>query len=314
MNIIALANRAIRKLALLGLLIFPFLPMPGYAVELVGKPVAVGRPSSSVASSAQQASQQAQAEAASISESAKQEPESPQAPDIDTARQDIEQAMDEVRNNFANHDDTDFGDFMSPDIIIPIVAMSLLFGGPVLLIIILALLHYSAKSRRQKNINMNIDKLLAAGRDIPIELLLGEEQRVLKSTTQSGDVVYTHNDDMMRKGIRNIGLGAGWLIFLTIMFGINIGSFGFIFIGLGISQVVIWKLSGNTNSGNRPTNNRVTDSPVSNSPVSNNRFPDNRPSDSPSSEKHFSESRSADKPFADKNSTAQLVDPVKVQD
>jgi hypothetical protein len=44
--------------------------------------------------------------------------------------------------------------------------------------------------------------------------------------------------------VRNIGLGTGWLVFLTVMFGFKIGSFGFIFIGLGISQVVIWLLSG----------------------------------------------------------------------
>ena len=92
---------------------------------------------------------------------------------------------------------------------------------------------------------MNIDKLLAAGRDIPLELLLGEEPRVVKNTTETGEVIYTQSDDMMRKGVRNIGLGVGCLIFLTIAFGIEIGSFGFILIGLGVSQVVIWKLSDN---------------------------------------------------------------------
>ena len=244
MNAIALAHRAIRKLTLIGLLIFPFASTPGYAVELIGKPVA--RQSTEAASSASSTDQQAQvAPIAAIPDEVIPAPQAPEPPDINSARTDIEHAMEEVRNNFHDHDHSSLEDFMSPDIIIPIVAMSLLFGGPVLLVIILAFLHYNAKARRQKNINLNIDKLLAAGRDIPLELLLGEEPGIVKNTNQSGDVVYTRNDDMMRKGVRNIGLGIGWLIFLTIMFNIKIGSFGFIIIGLGISQVVIWRLSDN---------------------------------------------------------------------
>ena len=45
------------------------------------------------------------------------------------------------------------------------------------------------------------------------------------------------------KGIRNICLGAGWAIFLTILAGIDIGAIGFIWIALGISQVLIWYLN-----------------------------------------------------------------------
>ena len=250
MNISALAPRTLSKLTLIGLLVFPFAAMPGYAVELVGKPVEVGRPASSQASSAQIANQQVQADAAAASDSSVAVPEAPQAPeppDVDSARDDVERAMDEVRNNFHEFDHSEPNSLLNPDVIIPIVAMSLLFGGPVILIIILVILHYRAKSRRLKNINMNIDKLLAAGRDIPLELLMGDEPRVVKNTTESGEVIYTLNDEMMSKGVRNIGLGIGWLIFLTIAFGIKIGSFGFILIGLGISQVVIWKLSDSSN-------------------------------------------------------------------
>jgi len=248
MNISALAPRTLHKLTLIGLLVFPFVSMPGYAVELVGKPVEVGRPASSVASSAQTASQQIQADSSALSSDVAIPPEAPQAPeppDINSSRNDIEHAIDEVRNNFHEVDHSEPNGLLNPDVIIPIFAMTLLFGGPVILIIILALLHYRAKSRRLKNINMNIDKLLAAGRDIPLELLLGEEPRVIKNTTDNGEVIYTRNDDMMRKGVRNIGLGIGWLIFLTIALNIEIGSFGFILIGLGISQVVIWRLSDN---------------------------------------------------------------------
>ena len=250
MNITALTHRVLCKLTLVGLMIFPLASTHSYAVELVGKPVAVGRPSSSVASSVESVSQQAQSDSASAQQVLPQAPEAiepPAPPAIDSEMNDIEYASSEARHNFheSDDDDADFSRFMSPDIIIPVVAMSLLFGGPVILIIILALLHYRSKSRRLKNINMNIDKLLAAGRDIPLELLLGEEPKVVKNTTETGEVIYTQSDDMMRKGVRNIGLGAGCLVFLTIAFGIEIGSFGFILIGLGVSQVVIWKLSDN---------------------------------------------------------------------
>jgi hypothetical protein len=243
MNITALTHRTLCKLTLVGLLIFPLTSAPGYAVELVGKPVAVGRPSSSVASSVESVSQQAQIDTASGE--IPQAPEAPEPPDTSATQNNIERAANELRNNFRDSDDMDVNRFMSPDIIIPVVAMSLLFGGPILLIIILALLHYRSKSRRLKNINMNIEKLLAAGRDIPLELLLGEEPRVVKNTKQAGEVIYTRNDEMMRKGVRNIGVGIGCLVFLTIAFDIEIGSFGFILIGLGISQVVIWRLSEN---------------------------------------------------------------------
>jgi hypothetical protein len=175
---------------------------------------------------------------------APQAPEAPFPPETDSPGENIQSAMEELRSNFHDYEDSNAGNFFTnPDVLIPVVAMLLLFGGPVLLVIVLAILHYRSKARRRQNINMNIDKLLAAGRDIPVELLLGEEPSMFKSATAQGEIFYTRSDEMMRKGIRNIGLGTGWLIFLTIFLGIKIGSFGFIFIGLGISQVVIWKLS-----------------------------------------------------------------------
>jgi hypothetical protein len=255
MNIFSLAQHAIRQFAMVGLLCTPFVLTPSYAAELVGKPVAVASHSQelksvAVSSAEQVSAQSAVATSASAGSQAKVitvppvAPAPPRAPDVDSPEDDIHQAMEEMRDDF--HHEGGFGDFpLGPDTLIPIVAMLLLFGGPVILVIILAFLHYRAKARRQKNINMNIDKLLAAGRDIPVELLLGEEATTIKRNLQGETLaVYSAGeDDNMRKGVRNIGLGAGWLVFLTIMFGIKIGSFGFIFIGLGISQVVIWKLS-----------------------------------------------------------------------
>lgn len=254
MKIIPIAHQAIRNLTLIGLLFAPFALTPGYAVELVGKPVAVGAQAATQLSSAQASS----TERALSSDTNGEIPAAPLAPEPPQA-DDIQHAMDDMRESVEHDFPSDFGGIsLNPDTIIPIVAMVLLFGGPVLLMIVLALLHYRAKARRQQNINMNIEKLLAAGRDIPVELLLGEETAVRRGVR--GEVTtYTTEDGIMQKGVRNIGLGAGWLLFLTIMFGIKIGSFGFIFIGLGISQVVIWKLSSSPKTDSAQSDNSKTE-------------------------------------------------------
>lgn len=119
-------------------------------------------------------------------------------------------------------------------LLIPILAILFIFGGPIILLILVLVFFFGSRRRRQRDMNNNIDKLLAAGRDIPIELLRGDEP---KSADDTGN---------QAKGIRNICLGAGWLLFLTIAFDIQIGAVGFIWIGLGLSQVLIWYL-------NRPT-------------------------------------------------------------
>ncbi len=265
MKIIPLAHKAIGNLALIGLLFSPFALTPSYAAELVGKPVPVGAQAAAV--SAAQVSSDAQIAATKgVAESgatvakgptapiAPSEPTPAEPPEVPAlcapngamqSPDDIRKAIDELRDSIHQDMPSGFGDnLLGADVIVPVVAMVLLFGGPILLLIVLAILHYRAKARRQQNINMNIDKLLAEGRDIPLEMLLGEEVTVVKPVVRSGVVVTSPRDDnTLQKGVRNIGLGTGWLLFLTIMFGINIGSFGFIFIGLGISQLVIWKLS-----------------------------------------------------------------------
>ena len=127
-------------------------------------------------------------------------------------------------------DHEDSGDF-HPALLIPLFAIVFIFGGPIILLILILVFFFGAKRRRQQDINMNIDKLLAAGRDIPVELLRGDAPKN-EEPVGSRD-----------KGIRNIFLGTGWLVFLTIMVGFDVGSAGFIWIALGASQVVIWYLN-----------------------------------------------------------------------
>lgn len=127
-------------------------------------------------------------------------------------------------------------------VLIPIFAVIFIFGGPIFLLAFWIAKRYSARSSRQQNLNQNIDKLLAAGRDIPVELLRGDDP--------------IHEDDLgsRDKGIRNVFLGTGWLVFLTIMVGFDIGSAGFIWIALGASQVLIWYLN---NPKNKPVDDQA---------------------------------------------------------
>lgn len=219
------------------------------AAELVGKPVPVGKPVIAASSPAVNTAVSSAATSPAAQLPAEPAPPVGPVPPVDPLPPpvDLDSDTNPFKNPFNQGDEDPFNNHSwGPDLLIPIVAMSLLFGGPVLLVIVLAFFYYRAKARRQQNINANIDKLLAAGRDIPVELLLGDDAPLIKSGQPNGQaqVTYPDIDGMMHKGVRNIGLGTGWLLFLTVMFGFKIGSFGFIFIGLGISQVVIWLLSG----------------------------------------------------------------------
>jgi len=250
MKIIPLAHQVIGKLALIGLLFLPLALTPSYAAELVGKPVAVGAQASSEAQAIQEstvtASDTPTPAIASNNPTPAEPPVMAELCAHNGAMQntdDIRQAIDELRETIHRETSSDVGISLGADVIVPVVAMLLLFGGPILLLIVLAVLHYRAKARRQQNINTNIEKLLAEGRDIPLEMLLGEEVVTKTPVVRAGVVSYPRDDNTLQKGLRNIGLGTGWLLFLTIMFNIKIGSFGFIFIGLGLSQLIIWKLS-----------------------------------------------------------------------
>lgn len=123
-------------------------------------------------------------------------------------------------------------------ILIPIVAIIFALGSPVVLIIALATLFYRAKLKRAKLQSENIMRLLEAGREVPIELLRGD------------DMEYTATN--LRKGLKNIGLGSGLLIALSLLFEFSVGALGFILIGLGIAQLAVWKLADQKAETARP--------------------------------------------------------------
>jgi len=160
----------------------------------------------------------------------------------ENAMQQMERAMEE-RMASGFHPES-FHKF-SQDVVIPVVAMTLLFGGPMLLIGVIVVLNHRKRRRHEVNLNLNIDKLLAAGRDIPIELLRGDEPR-------SADY---SDEKILKKGVTNIGVGAGIFIFLALMSGVDVASLAFILIGLGVSRVVVWKLT----QANKPQQNQPQD-------------------------------------------------------
>jgi hypothetical protein len=144
----------------------------------------------------------------------------------------------------ADHDSS--GEPWAAEVLLPIIVIMVIFGGGITLIIMLLKLHYRDKERRAQNINNNIDKLLAAGRDIPIELLRGDEPVSPAEPYHHDGVLRVRDDVNLHKGIKNICVGLGLLIFLSLLCGFKIGAVGFIVIGVGISRLLIWKLSGTT--------------------------------------------------------------------
>lgn len=184
-----------------------------HAVELVGKPVSSAESHSSPAAELTADEQRAENLSRVTNDS----------------RDDIQKVLQDIGDEFKN---TDVGDDLSLALLVPILAILMIFGGPLILIIVLAAFHYRAKTARQAAIDRNIDKLLAAGRDIPIELLRG------------GEILLDAGHENLHRGLRNIGIGVGLLIFLTLLCGIEIGAIGFIFIGLGASRVLIWWING----------------------------------------------------------------------
>lgn len=205
-----------RQAAFLAVLLGSFSVASVSAVELVGKPVPLS--SSSVS--------------ADLSLPDVQEQEKPKWEEpLDSANVAAPIAAQPFGIN--KHFDAD-GD----NTLVQLMAMVFCIGGPILLIIVLVSMHYRAKERREKNINANIERLLAAGRDIPIELLRGDEPYV------GPDSALARDDIQLQKGIKNLCLGVGLVVSLSIIFGFQFGAIGFIVLSVGASQLWLWKLSG----------------------------------------------------------------------
>ncbi len=223
-----------RLLAIAGVTLVGFMPLAhafsAQAAELEGTVVPIDSPAVHASSYSQASAAPAPlpAEAAPSSAAPPVAPEPPHHPQHGDWERELEAGL---KGAFGGHRENDYEDAIQTAVLIPLFAVIFIFGGPIFLICYLISKRYHYRQLRQQNINNNIDKLLAAGRDIPVELLRGDEP---KGADDNGN---------RSKGIRNICLGAGWFLFLTIMVGFDIGSLAFIWIALGVSQVLIWYLN-----------------------------------------------------------------------
>lgn len=120
------------------------------------------------------------------------------------------------------------------ELLIPILAVLLIFGGPLLMVIILASMHFRSRNRQVELQHASIARVVESGQPVPEGIL----QQSLQGTVHQG-----------ARGLRNIGLGLGLLAFLWMVFGPRAGAIGFLFIGIGLSQVAIWKFVDSRPSG-----------------------------------------------------------------
>ncbi len=248
MSLSAILSRLVSGVALLA---FSFTLAQANAVELKGSPVPLG--------DANAAAQTSSNSAAPRAAEAPEPPEVPETGAVDLSARapqllvtadgkqislddhEIQISDEQLEALWTEHIGPEIGralqgmdidkETMSKAVLVPLITFFFIFGCPTLIVIALLVLRHRAKGRHLQNLNANIDKLLANGRDIPLELLRGDDPKGAEDN--SG----------LNKGIMNIGLGLGLLIFLTLISGFDVGALSFILIGMGVSRIIIWKLS-----------------------------------------------------------------------
>jgi hypothetical protein len=158
--------------------------------------------------------------------------------DADDMRE-LRKALREVRALKGEHAAPLADSGFDEDLIPGIVAITLLFGGPV---VIVALVSYNNRRKRQM-VHETIDRIIAQGKDVPVELLealdKGEKSRNGKS--------------MLARGVTNLALGIGIAGVLWGLGGDEAASLGLIWICYGLGQLVVWKLEGDTRPGRDAT-------------------------------------------------------------
>ncbi len=114
------------------------------------------------------------------------------------------------------------------EVIIGILAITLIFGGP---IIIVGLVLFS-RYRRRKLLHESMNKLIDSGRDIPDNLF--------------NEIEGTNDQDQsLRKGMTSTGLGIALIISLSLIADPTIGSLGLIPLMIGLAHLLIWKVNSN---------------------------------------------------------------------
>lgn len=118
------------------------------------------------------------------------------------------------------------------DVLVPIVAIIGVFGGPTLVLVLLILMHHRSQRRLAEHRREVISKLIDAGKDVPDSLLNFDDLGAPCPPEKH-----------LQRGLKNVGLGLGIGIFLWATSGLSSGTVGLILIGLGSAQILIWRLA-----------------------------------------------------------------------
>ena len=111
------------------------------------------------------------------------------------------------------------------EIIPAVLAIVLLFGGPVLIVTIIS---FNNRRKRQL-VHQTIDKIIEQGRDVPVELL---------DALDKGK----NGKSALARGTVNIAIGVAVCVWLYLVSGIDVASIGLIPLCIGIAQIVVWKI------------------------------------------------------------------------
>lgn len=116
--------------------------------------------------------------------------------------------------------------------VVPIVALLVIFGGPVLIVAIV-----SRNNRRKREmVHQTIDRITSQGKDVPVELL---------DALDKG----SNGKSALARGTVNVALGIGLGGFFFANAGIGAASIGLIPLSIGLAQLLVWKLEAPRSQG-----------------------------------------------------------------
>lgn len=116
--------------------------------------------------------------------------------------------------------------FNGKDLVIPIIAMLLIFGAPIALVGVVFYFRYKNKRARYEVMKQALEH----GHNLPPELAKGMCE--VTETANSRDMWW-------QKGVKMFFIGLGLAIFLGIMMGYRMSSIGFLLMCIGVGEIVV---------------------------------------------------------------------------
>jgi hypothetical protein len=116
-------------------------------------------------------------------------------------------------------------------VVIPIVAILMVFGAPAVTVILIVYFVFRHRERRQQLLNERIQRFLDAGQQLP--------ESLMQATFEQPTTPIQH----LQHGILLLSLGIGLTVFLTLFESIAVGSLGLVFAGLGVAKIIIWRFA-----------------------------------------------------------------------